>query len=157
MSTGIHRNQVVGEIHIAHSFEYADSAARIGAVGLIPADVGRVARQLDNETFWLLKDDSPIAWIQIGGGIGDSLTHKAGKTLAGSFSGSPKSATVTFTTPFSDTNFVAILTPVTTGNKTYSPAVMDVTASGFKIMLGSGSINGLVHVGWVTVGVGESG
>lgn len=32
------------------------------------ADVGRIARQTDNETFWLLTDHSPITWIQLGMG-----------------------------------------------------------------------------------------
>jgi hypothetical protein len=51
-----------GEIHIVHNYSYADSTARLAASGFVSADVGKVARQADNNSFWILVDESPITW-----------------------------------------------------------------------------------------------
>lgn len=147
-----------GEHHIVQAYEFADAAARTGAAGILPADVGRIARQLDDESFWILKDDSPLTWSRVdNGGVGLFLPHKAGTVLAVSFSGSPKKATVAFTTPFADTNYSVSVTPVTTNNKVFSPVVMSKAVGSFDIMLGSGSTTNLVGVGWVAMKDGESG
>jgi hypothetical protein len=65
----------LGEIHIPYNWSYANASARTGATGLLVADVGKFARQTDNNTIWLLTDDSPVTWVQVGGppgvGIGD--------------------------------------------------------------------------------------
>ncbi len=61
-----------GGIHVIQSYEYANAAARTGATGLVPADVGRVARQLDNNSFWVLTDDSPVTWAAMSGGGGSN-------------------------------------------------------------------------------------
>lgn len=53
--------------HVAHSLEYANTAARTGATGLTVDDVGRIAMQLDDDTFWILIDHSPVTWTQLGG------------------------------------------------------------------------------------------
>ena len=70
MSTGLHRNAEITELHRIQSLEYANAAARTGATGLTSDDVGRVARQTDDDSFWLLTDDSPLTWLEIGGGGG---------------------------------------------------------------------------------------
>lgn len=49
------------------NWEYTNAAARTGASGIIPADVGKWAKQLDNNTYWELTDDSPLTWLQITG------------------------------------------------------------------------------------------
>lgn len=157
MATGLHRDLPFSENHVTHSLEYVNAAARTGATGLDANDVSRIARQLDTGTFWILKSHSPVTWSQVGGGIGDGLTHKAGNVLAAAFSGSPKQATVAFTTSFPDTNFVVMLTAETANNKTYSPSVMSKATTGFTIALGSGSTTNLVSVGWIAVAIGESG
>lgn len=61
-----HGSQDVADgIHIVHAFEYADASARTGASGLVSSDVGKVARQLDDDSFWILNDDSPVTWTRI--------------------------------------------------------------------------------------------
>lgn len=47
-----------------YSWTYADAATRAAATGFIANDIGRVAWQLDNDTFWMLKDETPT-WVQI--------------------------------------------------------------------------------------------
>jgi len=49
--------------HVAHAFEYANAAARTGASGIDAADVGKLARQLDDGSLWWLTDDSPLTWV----------------------------------------------------------------------------------------------
>ncbi len=63
-----HDEVAVGDIHIIHQFEFADEAARTGASGLIPSDIGKVARQLDNDSFFILTDDSPVTWLPMAQG-----------------------------------------------------------------------------------------
>ncbi|OGV45206.1 MAG: hypothetical protein A2017_06605 [Lentisphaerae bacterium GWF2_44_16] len=54
-----------GGIHVIHAYEYADEAARIAATGFIETDIGRVALQLDDNSFWILTAYSPITWQRI--------------------------------------------------------------------------------------------
>lgn len=62
----IHSKQTAADgIHIIHSFEYADAIARLAATGFTSVDVGKVAKQTDNLSWWLLTDDSPITWSEI--------------------------------------------------------------------------------------------
>lgn len=72
-----------GDIHIIINWIYADATARGAASGFVAADVGKVAWQQSDDTFWLLKDDSPITWVQIGGT--GSPTGSAGGALAGTY------------------------------------------------------------------------
>ena len=57
----------VGEIHLAHTWEYADATARGASSGFVPGDVGKLARQIDTNALWMLTDDSPATWAYIGG------------------------------------------------------------------------------------------
>ena len=59
--------------HVIHAFTYADAAARTGAIGLVTADIGKVAKQSDDDSFWLLTATTP-AWGHVavaGGGYAD--------------------------------------------------------------------------------------
>lgn len=67
--SNFHRDAISGDIHVIHQFTYANAAARLAAV-LSSTDIGKVARQTDNETYWILKDDSPLTWQQLGAGSG---------------------------------------------------------------------------------------
>lgn len=63
----LHKSLGATDIHIIYALSYATAAARTGAIGLLPADVGKVARQTDNETYWVLTDDSPVTWAELTG------------------------------------------------------------------------------------------
>jgi hypothetical protein len=60
----IHRNLGHVDTHIVHSLEYADATARL-ADARTSNDEGRVAKQLDDQTFWLLME-APSTWAPIG-------------------------------------------------------------------------------------------
>jgi hypothetical protein len=52
--------------------EYADQAARDAAT-LTANDIGRLARQLDNNTFWVLRNDAPLQWVPVGHNLAPAL------------------------------------------------------------------------------------
>ncbi|MCI0554086.1 MAG: hypothetical protein L0287_24315, partial [Anaerolineae bacterium] len=60
-------------VHVPYSFTYADETEREAATGFVPADVGKLARQLDDNSLWMLTDDDPATWVAVGGGGGVSL------------------------------------------------------------------------------------
>ena len=55
----LHRTVTSVDAHIIHSYEYANASARTSASGFVSSDLGRVARQLDNGSFWVLSAISP--------------------------------------------------------------------------------------------------
>lgn len=54
----------IAEIHIIHNYVYADAAARTGASGFAASDVGRVAKQSDNNSYWVLTATTPT-WAEL--------------------------------------------------------------------------------------------
>ena len=68
-------------IHVPYAFEFANAAARIAGTGytLVVGDIGKFARQLDDNTIWLLTDDSPITWIAVGSSVVDARSLIAAK------------------------------------------------------------------------------
>jgi hypothetical protein len=68
-SDTLHSALGTGEIHIPYQWSYADAAARTGASGFAPGDVGKLARQLDDNSLWLLTSTTPT-WVAVGGSGG---------------------------------------------------------------------------------------
>lgn len=62
----LHKNLAVGEVHIVANWLYDDASERTGATGFVSGDIGKMAWQQDNDTFWVLKATTPT-WAQIGG------------------------------------------------------------------------------------------
>lgn len=54
-----------GEIHKPHNYEYADATARLAATGFVVGDVGKLALQLSDTTYWILSAMTP-AWVSLG-------------------------------------------------------------------------------------------
>lgn len=61
----LHENAPLGQIHAVHNWEYANAAARTGASGFTADDVGKVALQQDNNSYWVLTAVTPT-WVPIG-------------------------------------------------------------------------------------------
>ncbi len=74
-----HADLPLGERHSVHDFSYADTTAR-EAASLLPADVGRIAVQIDTDTYWVLTDDSPLTWKEITVASGQGDTGDQGNT-----------------------------------------------------------------------------
>jgi len=80
MSTGLHKDLELVEIHRPHAWEYANASARTGASGFVAADVGKLARQLDDNSLWMLTATTPT-WVAVGGGgapAAHATTHEPG-------------------------------------------------------------------------------
>jgi len=60
-----HKNLIGYDNHVTHAFTYTDLATRLAATGFVPEDVGKTAFQEDNQTLWVLVDDSPIIWKEL--------------------------------------------------------------------------------------------
>lgn len=83
MASPLHSAQVVTDgIHIIHAYEYANAAARTAATGFVAAEVGKVARQLNDNTFWVLVNHSPVTWGAVTGsggtGVGLEIKEESG-------------------------------------------------------------------------------
>jgi hypothetical protein len=48
-----------------YKWEYANAAARTADTGFASTDVGMFARQTDDNSIWVLTDDSPITWVAV--------------------------------------------------------------------------------------------
>jgi hypothetical protein len=55
-------------VHRPYTWEYDDATEREASTGFVAGDVGRLARQLDDNSLWMLTDDDPETWVQVGGG-----------------------------------------------------------------------------------------
>jgi len=63
----LHSAQTVSDgIHIIQAFVFGTAAARL-AFPVTAADIGKVAFQIDNESFFLLTSITPVSWTAIGG------------------------------------------------------------------------------------------
>jgi hypothetical protein len=76
MTSALHKDLVVGEIHVPYQWEYADDIAREAATGFASSDVGKFARQLDNDSIWMLTDESPVTWIAVSQGGSGVIPHE---------------------------------------------------------------------------------
>lgn len=57
-----------------YTWVYADSTAREAATGFVEADIGKLARQSDENSLWMLVGYSPTEWKAMGG-TGHSRGH----------------------------------------------------------------------------------
>jgi hypothetical protein len=62
---GLHNALTGADIHVIHTYTYANQTARLAATGFVSADIGKVAYQTDNSTVWVLVGYSPILWSEL--------------------------------------------------------------------------------------------
>lgn len=83
MVSVIHGNQPVGEIHIPHNWSYADATARAAATGFVAGDVGKLALQESDNTFWILTATTPT-WVAVSQGLINPMTTQDDLIIGGS-------------------------------------------------------------------------
>lgn len=60
-----HKDLTGTNIHTPITWTYTNSAERLAATGFTSSDVGKFARQTDNNTLWMLVSHSPVTWVRI--------------------------------------------------------------------------------------------
>jgi hypothetical protein len=80
MTTALHRDLPIGEIHVPYQWTYGNATLREAASGFVATDVGKLARQTDDDSLWMLTEDDPVTWIAVGGG-GTGISAEAHKVL----------------------------------------------------------------------------
>ena len=75
-----HRTLAGENVHALYRWQFADEATRIAASDLTAEDVGKLAWQQDDDTFWFLTNHSPITWAPMGAGADPFLTKSVGFT-----------------------------------------------------------------------------
>lgn len=145
----LHKNATYEDVHVAYALSYANAAARTAA-SLVLADIGKIARQADDGSFWIVLSVSPTTWGQMGTGVAASDV-KAGTLIPGVFSGSPKKATVTFGTAFPSTAYAVALGTDTDGTKSFATTIESKTASGFTVNLNTNNVANLIEIGWSAI------
>lgn len=54
-----HKSIALGQIHKPYNWEYADAATRVADTSVLAADLGKFARQTDDDTIWMLTATTP--------------------------------------------------------------------------------------------------
>lgn len=62
----LHKKALLGDIHKVHNYEYPNESSRDSAI-LTNEDIGKIAWQKDNDSFWILKSAVPTTWVYFGG------------------------------------------------------------------------------------------
>lgn len=79
-------------IHVPYAWTYASASSREGATGFVSSDVGKLARQIDDNSLWMLVAVTPT-WVSLGGGgetCASNLTFLCRKGSSGTIAkGSP--------------------------------------------------------------------
>lgn len=58
------RHQDATVVHVMHNYIYANAGARTGASGFVSADIGKMAHQTDNNSWWILTATTPT-WAEL--------------------------------------------------------------------------------------------
>ena len=70
-----HSNLGAGNNHVPYNWTYNTEAARVADSGFVSADEGKLARQLDNNSLWLLANATTAEWVAVGSSGG--LTNES--------------------------------------------------------------------------------
>lgn len=65
MTKVYHKNLTNDDLHSLHAWTFSDALARTTTSGVTPTDVGKVAFQQDNSSFWILRDATGPIWDPI--------------------------------------------------------------------------------------------
>lgn len=90
MTTYPGRHSLQTQNHRLESWIYADATARLAATGFTVDDVGRIAYQQSDTSYWRLSDDAPVTWAAVvsAAGMANPMTT-AGDLIVGGTSGAP--------------------------------------------------------------------
>lgn len=138
----LHKNITVANNHMAHAFEYADATARGAATGFVSGDVGKLAFQTDDSSFWVLTATTPT-WVAVGAGAAgavDSVNTQTGAVVLDADDISDSATTNKWTTAANLAKLAGIeagADVTDAGNVAAAGAVMvaDTDASGYGFVI----------------------
>lgn len=84
-----HKDETGSSLHVIHAFTYADAATRLAGAGLVAADIGKIAKQTDTNRYYILLNNSPVAWSETtapsngGGGVNYIINTNSEDSVAG--------------------------------------------------------------------------
>lgn len=104
MGTSLHKRLQLDEIHSTIAYEYENQSAREGASGFSAWDIGKVAKQTDDNSFWVLIATTPT-WKRLDGtgegSAAETLTYTdTSNKVIGPLSESPTSVAEANLFPF---------------------------------------------------------
>lgn len=65
----LHPDLGIGEAHIPYYWQFATDHDRENAEGILPSQQGRLARQLDEDSIWMLVTAVPLVWSRVSGNM----------------------------------------------------------------------------------------
>lgn len=116
MANALHSQQTPDDgIHVPYAWTFANATDRIngnpssGPSPISSADIGKLGRQTDDDSLWMLTGVGPLTWSAVGGGGGqstvafDAYDSAGGTTLGATFTDIPLGTTRKATPDFSHT------------------------------------------------------
>lgn len=65
MAETLHRYLTGDQIHRPYCWEFGNESIRLASSGYLVSDFGRVGRQMDDNSLWMLINNSPITWQRV--------------------------------------------------------------------------------------------
>ena len=114
----LHSRLLPSDNHPFHRWEFSNSAARLAATTVATTDCGKVAWEINTNTFWILTSASPITWTALGtapvaassASVGDAIVVR---NSSGSFAANVITATLTGNVSGNATTASRLFTPRT--------------------------------------------
>lgn len=82
MAAGNHPDIIGPYVHVIHNWSYADATARGAATGFVASDLFKIALQEDDNSLWMLVDETLDTWEQLTGSGASAVTSVNGATGA---------------------------------------------------------------------------
>lgn len=100
----LHNGLTGSDLHVVNAFTYADEAARNAASGFTSADLGKVAWQQSDDSFYALTGVSPAAWTLLSSGGVLSQLNKVEVEIRKASSGTLAKGQAVYVSAWDDTN-----------------------------------------------------
>lgn len=62
---GLHKNVPPGDVHVVYAWAFANATVRASFTGAASGEIGKVAWQQDDDTFWVLVGNNPMRWTEL--------------------------------------------------------------------------------------------
>lgn len=114
----LHSNLLPSDNHPFHRWEFSNAAARLAVTTFTITDRGKVAWEINTNTFWILTDVAPVTWIALGTAPAAAISTNIGNSIvtrnaSGDFAANTITATLTGNVSGNATTASRLFTPRT--------------------------------------------